>query len=492
MTSNRLPNDLSDWPRDPMAVLGVRRGADRAAVRRAYTSLLREFNPEHFPEHFRRIRDAYEIVLRQVESSEAWQSRQQDASDAAPLDFESAEESDESDTIEQQAAAPTAPTGKPAANRASNGAASLARWHDDLDALWNRAVARDTDAYRALVEMEARFSGRRDLCLRLYWLLVAWPELDAKRTACDWLARGLRIGGLSGPLAELYRRELADHPEEGLSERCAELLECEAEPAPLADLVEARWGAAGRLEQFESISEDLERLRARLNPAAEETWGRLVLSAINEMCWSTSPEMQTLAGAFWAELDELPHLHTPLRYAMDRTETIRSVAEGWNLLRKGRGTTEELLQLVRLSALRPADEVAPRAIQLLCRLLADDQWLLDIFDLIHKVSPAVLAQTAQIIAICGGVEPAQSRKDADHIRALAQLEIESHYRSSYDALRRHLLRFCVREQISPETLVRLPDVVLVRPESSNSALIRRITADAPLRLVYLAHRALRM
>ena len=241
---------------------------------------------------------------------------------------------------------------KPETNHHLNSAASIARWQDDLDALWDRAVGREAHGYRALVEMEARFSGRRDLCLRLYWLLVAWPELDSGRKACDWLARGLRLGGLSGPLAELYRRELEANPEEALSERCAELLDSDAGSAPLADLAEARWRAAGRLDAFELIAEDLELLRARMLPAAEDIWGRLILAAINEMCWSPSPEMQKLASDFWLELDELPHVHTQLRDSLDRTETIRMVAAGWCLLHRSCGVPDELPQLIRLSMFR--------------------------------------------------------------------------------------------------------------------------------------------
>lgn len=492
MNPKRLPDDLSAWPKDPLSVLGVPRGVDRATARRAYTALLREFNPEHFPEHFRRIREAYEFVLRQVEAVEMWKSQQQAVSpEESPFEFDPATGSGADDeAIEQSDDERVAALDKPAGNRVAGPAISIARWHDDLEALWDRAVSRDESAYRAFVEMEARFNGRRDLCLRLYWLLVAWPELDSRRGACDWLARGLTLGGLCGPLAELYRRELDDHPNEALSERCANLLDGEAEPARLADLAEARWRAAGRLDQFELIAEDLERLRPRLNPAAEEVWGRLVLAGVNEMCWSLSPEVQSLANAFWQELDELPHLHTPLRDSLDRTETIRSVSVGWRVLRRARGVPEELLQLVRRSTLASGDDVVPRALKLFYRLLTDDRQLLALFDRIHKASPGMLAQVGQLIRLCGGVEPAEARKDADQIRVLAQLEIEAHYRNSYDALRPFLLDFCVREQISPESLMRLPNVVLARPESANTALIRRMFTDAPIQLVYLAHRAL--
>ena len=228
---------------------------------------------------------------------------------------------------------------------------------------------------------------------------------------------------------------------------------------------------------------------ARLSSAAKEIWGRLILAAINEMCWSLSPEIQELVDAYWREMNEMSHLHTRLQHLLDRTETIHAVAVGWSLL-QGVSEMKELLQLVRLSVQRSDDEVAPAALELLHRLNTDDRRLLSLFDRIYKASPGTLAQVGQIIALCGGAESIRPRSDADQIRALARFEIESHYRNSYEALRPYLLRFCVREQVSPETLVRMPNVVLVRPENANGALVRLIAADAPLRLVYLAHRAL--
>src|SRR5262245_66347645 len=63
MSPPELPENLRDWPDDPFDVLGVRRGDDDAELKRAYTRLIRRFKPEHFPEQFRRIREAYETAL---------------------------------------------------------------------------------------------------------------------------------------------------------------------------------------------------------------------------------------------------------------------------------------------------------------------------------------------------------------------------------------------------------------------------------------------
>ena len=50
-----LPHDITQWPNDASAILGITDSATRKDVKRAYTRLIKQFKPEHFPEHFRRL-----------------------------------------------------------------------------------------------------------------------------------------------------------------------------------------------------------------------------------------------------------------------------------------------------------------------------------------------------------------------------------------------------------------------------------------------------
>ena len=52
---------------DPYAVLGLRADADDETIRRRYLELVKQFSPEHHPEKFARIRQAYEN-LRDLET----------------------------------------------------------------------------------------------------------------------------------------------------------------------------------------------------------------------------------------------------------------------------------------------------------------------------------------------------------------------------------------------------------------------------------------
>ena len=52
---------------DPYAVLGLRADADDETIRRRYLELVKQFSPEHHPEKFALVRQAYEN-LRDLET----------------------------------------------------------------------------------------------------------------------------------------------------------------------------------------------------------------------------------------------------------------------------------------------------------------------------------------------------------------------------------------------------------------------------------------
>jgi DnaJ domain len=67
MSEHPLPEDPADWPKNCYDLLGVTGGMQPRDLRRAYNRLIRIYKPEQYPEQFRRIREAYESLLRMAE-----------------------------------------------------------------------------------------------------------------------------------------------------------------------------------------------------------------------------------------------------------------------------------------------------------------------------------------------------------------------------------------------------------------------------------------
>ena len=140
---------------------------------------------------------------------------------------------------------------------------------------------------RSTARSMKRIPRDADVLPRLYWLLRLFPDLDASRHPCDWLAESLRIGGLAAPMRELYRRFVADHPEESLSERLHAAAGDAGVRANLASLIEWRRQAAGRLGKTDVIERDLSVLGPAILKDDEATWVRLLLFAADELAWLT-------------------------------------------------------------------------------------------------------------------------------------------------------------------------------------------------------------
>jgi hypothetical protein len=351
-------------------------GVSERDLRRAYARLIRAYKPEQFPEHFRRIREAYEAAQRYAQYFSVFEA-------AADSPVQAAESPP---TPEQTPATPEGgATGTPAERL-------LSSLEEELDAAWSYAVEGDeARAYASLLDLQSRHAERSDVCLRLYCLLKVAPGLDAGRTPCDFLAQGLRQTGGSGPCHELCRREIEDNPDEALTERFAELLSTTTQPGLLATLVQWRWTAAGRLGRFEVIENDLPDLRARLAGDQEEIWLRLVAAAADRLAWA--PPRTNSAGLAECLREAARHEHLQLRCAdvFDRLELLERAASGWHALRKQGTIPRDFLELLCSFWTRPFSEIRRSVTALLAAVAArTDFWLVQL-DNVHHSSPHLLS-----------------------------------------------------------------------------------------------------
>jgi hypothetical protein len=461
MNEHTLPDDLSRWPSNPFKLLGVAPGVNERDLRRAYTRLIRVYKPEHFPEHFRRIREAFEAARNYAPFYTAFE---------APADPPTL-------PVESRPAGPTAecPTSQPPPR-------SL---EEELDEAWNWAVDGDeARAYARLLDLQNQYPNRSEICLRLYSLLAVAPELDNQRIPGNFLVLGLRRAGGGGPCHELYRREIEDNPGEALTDRFTELLDTTTQPGLLAIFVRWRWSAAGKQERFEVIGNDLPGLRGRLAVDQEEIWLRLLAFAVDQLAWVPSPTNCAGLLECQQELALYKHLELRCRDVFDRLEYLDSIAAGWHSLMKKGNVPADLLELLSRFWTRPFAEVRRGVTALLAAVSAETDGWLSHLDSINKASPQLLSLFGQMLdSYQGTLDIDADDRDPAELTVLAQYFLKEHDRfGRYSSFRPRLLAFCLREWIDPDMIVRLAQGKPVLPYNRFNKLVK----DWPLRHIYRA------
>ncbi|MFO0947929.1 MAG: hypothetical protein U1D30_18735 [Planctomycetota bacterium] len=190
----------------------------------AYVRLIRRFKPERFPEQFKRLREAYEWIVAVLD---------------AGANAQAAENSDDGPPKESFRPWPKSEIQRRLGHVRNS----------ELEEYWNLAVQGEVGkAYRQIRQLSARRNNQMELKLRLYWLLVLYPELDSERTACDYLLEGLRQNPRHWPFLSMYCRHLEFDRKEFTSSRCGKLVRLEMPEEMLQELLVHRWTVAERLQ----------------------------------------------------------------------------------------------------------------------------------------------------------------------------------------------------------------------------------------------------
>jgi hypothetical protein len=427
LDQHQLPPELDRWPDDPYALLGVTWTVAPRDLKRAYTRLIRSYKPEQFPDHFRRLREAYEMVLRHVEFRQA--TGQDDSPDGQ---------------VAVRFDAPNEPHQQPP----SGGDAT---WTDTLEGLWEMACSgQESVAYERLRALFDRHPGHPDLCCRLYWLLALAPELDPARAPEDWLAEGIMSGGLAGPLGELYRRELVLNPDEATSERCAKLLGAPASAGVLASFVEARWRAAAlSADASDLVVRDLDQLRPRIEREDHDIWIGLLLTAIEHLLWSENVVYCQVAEAFKSEVEEDVHSHRRMDAALDRLEMSTEIADVWQ--KRGLNLPHELLAVVRQSRVQEFAELRPRLEAYFTQALVRPMVLFKQFDAVASQSSVAISALHEPLAWWHSmVGPISDQRSEEQLSALVCEFLKRSDFFDYRAFRPKLLEFCLHESLTAE------------------------------------------
>ncbi|MBA4064902.1 MAG: hypothetical protein C0501_14545 [Isosphaera sp.] len=437
--ADHLPDDPRQWPADPFRVLGVEPGVAEADIRRAYTRLIRRFKPEHAPEQFRRVREAYEQALEMTRWG-GW----------TPPAF----------TVTVQSGDEPAP--RPAAPA------------DPQDAVWALAATDPAAAYSRLVELGQARPDDPGPALRLYWLLAVRPGLDPDRTRHDWLAAALTRGRLSGPAAELYRREVAADPDRALHGPYRRLTEAaDASSHAVLQIAWRRLGPAAAGRAWMVVEDDLAAVAGRAGGLPERDWLSYLVAVAGHAAFEVS---HPLSGRCRQLLTGLRHLELREGWAFDLLEEREAAARVW-------GDTLWVPPLVR-DAVRLAWAGAEEWRQAVRRAAAwaaaDPPETLRAFDAATR--PAgnrrVLEGLARLLA---GVAVDPVAYPPEVVRGLAHDFLARDTRADYDVMRPALLAFLLAERLDPEELCRACEV---DPGLRPRTLAGHVRADAGLRLAW--------
>jgi len=461
MSASHLPENLSEWPNDPYAVLGVQFGIDPRDLRRAYTQLIRLYKPEQFPEHFRRIREAYEAVLRHVPFFGAAAASPNANTESLPTEEAPALDQRGPDLMGQ------------------------------IQTQWDLACrGQETEAYYGLRVLHEQHPACDELYMRLYWLLWLAPEVDSIRKPCDWLLAGLRANGMTGPLRELYRRELAANPKHVEDVAAADFFKHMANSSAILDLANWRWLAAARLECWDWIIADVAALRERGCPADPERWVRLLMSAVDYLAWGLTKPAREKTALFCREAQQHEEVHLRLSREFDRMEQLQHLAELWHSLDEWDQLPFVVGDLIAASWARTEADLRPRVDAFLAEVAGQPRVWLQNLTKIQMHTPELIEIVMRTLQARLSSMDGQASlwRDAGAAQCAIRDFLDLQPRIPYSDFRNLLLQFCLEEAISPDVVAGYLDG---RPEywlTADEHLSQTITADVPLLCVWLGHR----
>lgn len=231
--AEHLSDDPGDWPVDPFELLGVERGCDEKTLRRAYNRLIREYRPEHDPDEFQKIRDAYDRARGMLDISaisQDWDGGWQVA-------------------VEKPGSPPTgtATTSGPTSERVA--------------IAWELALQGDAESALASLDREfGEYPESVEAANCRYWLLKLSPALE-DRAIVDWVGEYIVRHPDHSGFADRLQTELTWSPAFARRQQLAGLIDSNLPALRLAEFAFLRWKALAMADEFDLIVSELETVR---------------------------------------------------------------------------------------------------------------------------------------------------------------------------------------------------------------------------------------
>jgi hypothetical protein len=465
MSTSELPEDLARWPENPYQILGVEPGVSNDALRRAYSERVRRFKPDQFPEHFQRIRAAYDTIRNRGGSGMPI---------FIPRNVPTAENLGRLSHL-SSVAGPTKPD-----TRTADALADVAK----------RAANGDvSEAYQQMLRLQGAEPQREENYVWLYWLAVLFPKMAGDPPPPFWLLAGLEKARTVQQLAPLWQLELAHAPSAAMDAKCLRLI---TEGGRLTyELLRWRWEAAWMLAGEESfdgrhseiIIGDLESLRSSRLHDAPQQWFQVLHLAVERLAWCTRSEGREACQRFVDELDDLVRLGDAAgRQSLGTLDFLLAAGQDWREIERHQ---REWVRAICHTCLCPDAEIEAILRRLLNELGRDPLLALERLDSLRKEASTLLWRLDQLIQEL-------EAKDAPHqpneleTRALERFLV-SCGRQTYAAARPKLFKFLIAECLLPEQAAAVLESGVSKGEGPGG-LADTIRKDVPLRCACTAAR----
>ncbi len=448
MSESHLPDDVARWPRDPYRLLDVAPSIDKTNLKRAYLRLVRLYKPEQSPGEFQRIREAYETILHHIDNRSI---------NIQEVLFDARSSGRKFPSRTEQ----TADRGHTLANLIGT---------DEIATAYDRLIC------------DFEFdSGRTNVCLKLYWLLVANPGLDSERHAIDWLYRGLAASsGESSAAMMIVRRAVELNPSLAFRETANTLIDPSLPPAFLLEFTKVRWGAARILNRWREIEFDLDALRVGAFDALEADWPFLLSIAARNLLWGDERRVAA-ARSFISEIELWGYL-TQYDRVLDELEMRLIQADAHRTLDPSNPLMAALIRLLpKVADVEP--EQVKRIAMPLIKTLAENlnTTLASLDNLAQKHRQAFAALATIVDAMRPSPESDLIHLGEYPVRAL--IDGTKNW-SAYQKRRLDVLQFCTQEALDPAEFGKIASNVNKFSHELIKKVGVKIAEDYPLQYAY--------
>lgn len=290
---SHLPENLNEWPSDPYELLNVDKSTDKKTLKRIYTKLIRIYNPNHSPEHFRKIREAYDEILEE----------QKVAAYFAQISEEIPENTEEVKPVSEE----------------------KETWYSQSLDIWQEAIAGNVEEALLKFQEAHNRDPDPDTTLKLYWLMKLTKRSTSELIQC--LEKSIQLSADSRVL-QTYFRELENEESRALEDDYLIFILNVAgnDIALFRQLVLKRWEGFYKNKKFALIRKDVEDVREHFSLASEDQWALLLLFVHKFISFADGEEVVSMLKKYHAELESIPvSSGGEFDAAMDHYEYLRAV-----------------------------------------------------------------------------------------------------------------------------------------------------------------------